>query len=173
MGNFNRPSFILAILIAVLFSFSFASKVQAAASYRDYREIKLRNFFSRYRSPLAEFAADFVAAADKYGLDYKLVPAITGVESSFGLEIPINSYNAYGWNAGNWYFDNWKSSIYDVSSALRENYLNKGAREVWEIAPIYNPVTPAAWGARVLRFEQMIEDTKPVVQETLSLRLTI
>ena len=32
---------------------------------------------------------DFVTYADTNGLDYRLVPAITGVESTFGKLIPV------------------------------------------------------------------------------------
>jgi len=145
----------------------------AKPAYADYREIKLRNFLQKYNSPLVSFTKDFIKAADKYGLDYRLLPAISGVESTFGMQIPQNSFNAYGWNGGNWYFDSWPNSIYFVSQALKENYVKRGAREVWQIAPIYNPVTPASWGAKVLRFEELIENTAPVVTETLNLHLTI
>lgn len=171
----NRRLTMLSVIVLMI-TFCLKPAVAYGANLRassDYREIKLRNFLQKYNSPLTRFARDFIRAADKYGLDYRLLPAITGVESTFGREIPQNSYNAYGWNGGNWYFDSWPDSIYYVSWALRENYVNRGAREVWEIAPIYNPVTPASWGAKVLRFEELIEATTPVVTETLSLRLTI
>ncbi|MCL5676223.1 MAG: hypothetical protein M1120_03815 [Patescibacteria group bacterium] len=167
----------LLILILILFAAMnprSVSAVQRNTVYAaDYREVKLRNFFLKYNSPLVNYAGDFINAADKYELDYRLVPAITGVESTFGREIPFNSYNAYGWNGGDWYFESWPDSINYVSKALKENYVNRGASEVWQIAPVYNPVTPASWGTKVLRFEEMIEKTAPVVTETLSLRLTI
>src|ERR1035437_9299144 len=55
----------------------------------------LREFLEKYNSPLVSYASTFVENADKYNLDWKLVAAISGVESTFGREIPNNSFN--GW----------------------------------------------------------------------------
>jgi hypothetical protein len=57
----------------------------------DFRVENLRNFFDKYNSPLAKYSEEFVTYADKNNLDYRLIPAITGVESTFGKNIPINS----------------------------------------------------------------------------------
>ena len=61
----------------------------------DSRTRILREFLKQYNSPLVPFAQDFVSIADKYSLDWKLVAAISGVESTFGKQIPYESYN--GW----------------------------------------------------------------------------
>ena len=62
----------------------------------DYRVVSLKRFFEKYDSPLADYAEKFVKEADKYNLDWRLVPAISGVESTFGKRIPYGSFNAYG-----------------------------------------------------------------------------
>src|ERR1035437_123786 len=42
----------------------------------------LTSFLKQYNSPLTPYASDFVQMADRYNLDWKLVAAISGVEST-------------------------------------------------------------------------------------------
>ncbi len=42
----------------------------------DGRVEKIRQFMAKYHSPLEANAKDIVDAADQYGLDYRLIPAI-------------------------------------------------------------------------------------------------
>src|SRR4030042_3530833 len=60
----------------------------------DSRTQILKDYFQQFNSPLAEYAEEFVGAADTYELDWRLLPAISGVESTYGKFIPHNSYNA-------------------------------------------------------------------------------
>jgi hypothetical protein len=50
----------------------------------DGRAQQIASFFRSKGSPLASYAQDFVNAADKWGIDYRLLPAISGTETSFG-----------------------------------------------------------------------------------------
>ena len=63
---------------------------------RDCRERILRKFLEKHNSPMVYYTNDFIYYADKYNIDWRLVPAIAGVESTFGKRMPANSYNAYG-----------------------------------------------------------------------------
>ena len=83
-------------------------KTEATA---DERVAILENFLEGYNSPLAKYSEVFIATADKYELDWRLIPAITGVESTFGKRIPYNSFNAYGWANGVYKFTSWEESI--------------------------------------------------------------
>lgn len=126
----------------------------------DYRTENLRNFLEKYNSPLANYADDFVAYADKNGLDYRLVPSISGVESTFGKQIPARSFNAYGWAGGNYSFASWTDSIGVVSTTLRKEYIEKGAVSIAQIARRYAPPS-STWGGNVKYFEGKI-DTLPL-----------
>ena len=106
---------------------------------------------------MAFLAGFLVETAEKYGLDYRLLPAISGVESSFGRAIPVNSYNAYGWNNGNYYFKNWEDGIEVVARGLKENYLDRGRKTVYQIAPIYCPPS-STWAGKVLFFMEEIDN---------------
>ena len=117
----------------------------------DYRVENLRNFLEKYDSPLAPYAQDFVMYADTNGLDYRLVPAISGVESTFGKFIPVNSFNAYGWANGDYSFTSWQDSIAHVSETLKNSYIDKGAPTIAKIAKRYAPPS-VTWGNGVKYF---------------------
>ncbi|MEJ2347935.1 MAG: hypothetical protein P8Y17_01900 [Patescibacteria group bacterium] len=157
------------ILIVFLFIFISTADVSAAVPVAgssaqlsrqedikaDYREEILRNFLEGYGSPLAPYSKVFISLADEYDLDWRLVPAITGVESTFGKRIPSNSYNAYGWANGAYAFESWEESIEVVSRTLRERYIDKGADSVSEIARIYAPPS-STWAGKVKFFMKKI-----------------
>ena len=120
----------------------------------------LSNYLKQYDSPLAPFAGDFVAMADKYNLDWKLVAAISGVESTFGKEIPSNSYNAWGWGI---YGDNvirfnsWDEGIATISQGLRDRYMNQlGGEDIYQIGAMY--ASSSAWPDHVEHYMNDIQD---------------
>jgi hypothetical protein len=131
-------------------------KVNKVENTADYRVNILRGFLAEHNSPLTEYAPVFIETADKYGLDWRFVPAITGVESTFGKRIPVNSYNAYGWANGAYYFDSWEDSIEVVSKALREKYYDRGATSISKIARRYAPPS-STWGWKVRYFMDKID----------------
>ena len=122
----------------------------------DNRVEKLTAFLEKYDSLLTSYAPDFIEMADKYQIDWKLLPAITGVESTFGKQIPSGSYNAYGWNNGNYRFQSWEDSLEIVSKALREKYYNRGLDNPYKIGPVYAPPS-STWAGKVSRFMNEIE----------------
>ena len=127
-----------------------AAGEEAYASYTqgDVRVEAMRRFLRDYNSPMYPFAHVFVREADKYGLDWRLVASISGVESAFGLYVPKRpdlgySYNAWGW-AGNpdrsvrWsYFDGWSDGIATVTKGLALGYGTD--LTPYEIVPSYCP----------------------------------
>lgn len=124
----------------------------------DVRVKKVEKFLTRYNSPLTPYAAVFVASADKYGIDWRLVPAIAGVESTFGKHIPPRSYNAYGWNGGKYRFQSWEHSIDYVSRALGEKYYARGLNTPSKIGRVYAPPS-TTWSGNVTKFINQLEKT--------------
>lgn len=107
----------------------------------DYRVKIVEGYLKRYNSPMAGNADDFVYYADKYDLDWRLVLAIAGVESTYGKQIPPASYNGWGWGV---YGDNvirfksWEDGIQTVSQGLRERYMDKwGGKDIYQIGANY------------------------------------
>jgi len=121
----------------------------------DARVNALKNIFKKYNSPLTDVAAAYVKYADINGVDWRLLPAISGVESTFGLALPKNSYNAYGWGNGTVYFNSWEDGISIIDQALKEKYMSHGATDVWSIGPIY--AASPTWSARVNNFMNEID----------------
>lgn len=129
---------------------------QIASLPTDSRVTALKNIFKKYNSPLVENSAFYVKYADKYGVDWKLLPAISGLESSFGVHLMPGSYNGYGWGGGYIYFKSWEDGIETINKTLRANYMDKwGATDVWSIGPIY--AESKTWSVRVARFMEEIE----------------
>lgn len=131
-------------------------KSQAENYGFDYRVENLRKFLNKYNSPLSEYAQEFVTYADANGLDYRLVPSISGVESTFGKHIPVDSFNAYGWANGDYRFTSWEDSISHVSETLKKSYIDKGAPTIAKIARRYAPPS-TTWGSGVKYFISKID----------------
>lgn len=114
----------------------------------------LAQYLENYNSPLQYHAQDFIDAATVYGLDWKLLPSIAGVESTFGKQIP-GGYNAWGWGVYGTqavYFNSWREGIFTIAKGLRENYLNKGLTDPYAINTVY--AASPVWGGKVSYFMQ-------------------
>lgn len=140
----------------------------------DYRVKILENYLKQYNSPLVSEAPTFVKYADEYGIDWKLVPAISGVESTFGQQIPYGSYNGWGWGiygSNMIYFSSWDEAIKTISQGLRQNYMDKwGASDVYQIGRFY--AASPTWASRVSYFMASINEFElRNPQSTLSLSL--
>jgi len=122
----------------------------------DTRKLVLKSFLEKKQSPLAIYAEKIIQESDKNTLDWRLIPAITGVESSFGKRIPYNSYNAYGWANGNYSFSSWDNSIEIVSDTLNNKYIKRGARKITGIAKRYAPPS-STWANKVTYFVNQID----------------
>jgi len=138
---------------------SSSAQLKDETSEFDNRTQILKEYLSQFNSPLGDYAQEFIEAADAYDLDWRLLPAITGVESTYGKFIPKNSYNAYGWNNGAYTFQSWEDSIWTVTKALKEKYLDRGADTVDKIGRIYAPPSPF-WAGKVKRIMAKI-DSQP------------
>jgi hypothetical protein len=118
---------------------------------------KIELFFriNRNNAPLADYAEKFVEVANKYGLDYRLLPAIATVESGGGKS-NFRSYNAWGW--GDTGFNSFEEGIEVVAKGLKTGYIDKGRDTVEEIAPIYCPPNYKNWARSVNQFMLEIEN---------------
>jgi hypothetical protein len=69
---------------------------------RDYagdpRLQSLRKFFADSGCPALEYAPAFLEAADDYGLDWRLLPGISFIESTGGKAAWRNNF--FGWDSG-------------------------------------------------------------------------
>jgi hypothetical protein len=130
----------------------------------DKRAQIIKDYLAKYNSPLQDSAQDFVEAADQFGLDWRLVVSISGVESTFGKRIPgghdplYSSYNGWGWGVygdNSLGFKSWKDAIYTISEGLKKDYVDKGYTEPLSMNRKY--ASSQTWGVRVVYFMNDLE----------------
>jgi hypothetical protein len=126
------------------------SLVLAAVKASDGRVAVVDKFLSKYGSPMTGHGKDFVAAADYYGLDWRLLPAIAFQESNLGKKIPKNSYNPFGWamytsKDYGVHFQDWSEAIFTVSAGIKKNYFDHGFTTPETIAVKYTKNANPSW----------------------------
>lgn len=95
-------------------------------------------------SPLAGQGATFAAAAARYGVDPRISPAISTVESSKGA-VCFRPHNAWGWGSSSW--SSWEEAIYAHVSGFASGY---GSTMSMAVAQKYCPPTASQWYASVV-----------------------
>ena len=114
------------------------------------QEATLKAYLQSKKSPLADYADVFIREAKENNLDWRLVAAISGLESSYGVRIPYNSYNGWGWGIYGdkvLKFASWDEAIGTISKGLRKNYIDRGATDINSIGRIY--AASPTWAERV------------------------
>ncbi|MCL4365619.1 hypothetical protein M1437_00115, partial [Patescibacteria group bacterium] len=118
------------------------SSISDEIEQADARSKIIEDFFTGYKSVLSASSNTFVQVADKYQLDYRLLPSIAMQESNGGKRVINNSYNPFGYGIyGSLVvkFNSWDEAIERVGKALREDYLNKGLKTPYQIMTKYTP----------------------------------
>jgi len=92
-------------------------------------------------TPMDGCGSTFVAAADAYGLDARLLPAISRVESGNGANcfLPYN-----GWGYGHYSWSSWDEAIWAVAAGVSRGYGSDATPESME--GVY---CAAPWGSKV------------------------
>lgn len=103
----------------------------------DMRPYYVANFLKNTR--LEPYSHYIVEVSDKYGLDYRLIPAIAMKESRGGNAVKEISHNAWGWENGRTVFPSWEAAIDTVARTLKTKYVDKGLVTPDEIMPVYAP----------------------------------
>lgn len=127
---------------------------------KDERVAVLKAFFRKHDSPLYDQADYIVAVSDQYGLDFRLLPAISMQESGACRVIPPNSYNCWGWGIyGNTItkFNSYPEAIDSVAKGLKTNYIDKGLTTTEQIMSKYNPSSNGSWAFGVNTFLDVLE----------------
>jgi len=112
----------------------------------------VRQFLARYNSPLEPYAPDIVAAANRYDMDWRLLPAIAMQESTLCKKIIADSHNCWGWGIYGkkvTKFSNYPEAIETITKTLSTKYRDKGLVTAFEIAKLYNPSNTNNWAENV------------------------
>ncbi len=147
-------------------SFNETTQLQNQASTQsvDSRSKLIEKFYTKYNSPLASLSEHIVQQADKYHIDYRLLPSISMQESTGCKFIPENSYNCWGYGIYGdkvLRFESYAHGIERVSRAIRQDYYNHGLDTPLKIMRKYTPPSipiGGVWAQGVGYFFSEIED---------------
>jgi hypothetical protein len=90
----------------------------AQVPYNDPRIERLETFFTSYGCPTPQHAQDYVEAADVFQIDYRVLPAISLLESTCGVNARWN--NRWGWNRAQGSFESITEGIAFITSQLAD-----------------------------------------------------
>lgn len=141
--------------------YTYASSVQeygigSDVAVMDGRAAALKKYLRDVNSPLMPYAEMIVKEADGFGLDWRLVVAIAGIESRFCRITPANTNNCWGWKGGpggTWQvFETYEVGIKVLTARLSLGYGTK--LTPYDIEPAYCPPCAASghnWARAVVQ----------------------
>lgn len=138
------------------------AETQISLQQEDARIKALRDFFQKYNSDLHAYAQTFVESADKYSLDYSLLPAIAMQESNLCKKAPKNSFNCWGFGIYGGKvlrFASYDEAIRTVSKSLGREYKAHGLEGPNEIVGKYTPSDNGTWVKSVSFFMDNIKNS--------------
>jgi hypothetical protein len=113
-----------------------ASDNTLPASPADPRGERLEAFFKAYDCPAPLHVDEYLRAADSHALDYRLLPAISLVESTCGAFGKMNYH--WGWDSAQSGFPSVPAGIEYITAQLAENPSYK-SKTIYEKLFTYNP----------------------------------
>jgi hypothetical protein len=120
----------------------------------------LKRYLANIKAPTHHLAEEFLAAADRHTLDWRLLPSIAVIESGAGKAY-INN-NIFGWDSGKKRFSTIEAGIHAVAERLRHSRLYRN-KKVPELLNTYNPRPDYA--TRVMRVMRAIGPAEPIPVE--------
>lgn len=102
----------------------------------DYRFHRLKAFFQKGDCPAEQYTQAFLDAADRYDLDWRLLPSLSYIESTGGKAARNN--NLFGWDSGRAEFDSPVAAILQVGDRLANSNLYRD-KDLDEMLATYNP----------------------------------
>ena len=81
-------------------------------------------FFKSHHCPAPFLTADYVAAADAYDVDYRLLPALSVRESTCGRHARLN--NRWGWDSAQTGFESLVHGIHFITRQLATGRYYRG-----------------------------------------------
>ena len=134
---FSKGLVIAGMLSAAPVALTTIEQPATASEYKnDPRLEQLKRFFQAQDSPAQDFSEEFLRAADRHNLDWRLLPSISLVESGGGRDARNN--NLFGWDGGKAMFTSVRAGIHKVADRLATSRIYRD-KDVDEILRLYNP----------------------------------
>ncbi len=145
------PVFVLPVIISTDTASTSISNVEMVEKANDVRAVKIDAYFAKNKLPLTGYGYAFVETADKYDLDWRLLPAIAMRESTGGRNACYNDiHNVFGWASCKKVFDSYEHSIDSVGAHLSGNIKSTAGyykgRDIPGKLKRYNSVIPSYTG---------------------------
>lgn len=111
----------------------------------DARVYLVESFLAKHQSPMAPYAETIVSEADRFGIDFRLLPAIAMCESNAGKRMPKkDEFNAFGiavytGQLQGKAFTSWPHAIAWVSQYIKSKYIDRGITDLRDIGAIWAP----------------------------------
>lgn len=115
-------------------------------------EARIRRFLRQRGSPMARYSDEILAAGIRYRVDPRVVVAIAGVESTYGVY--ARGHNAWGWGRARW--GSWGSAIRSYARALAREYPSLRMGHFRRAGPRYCPPCGGRWAAKASRIFRSI-----------------
>ena len=128
-------------------------RVLARERQRQVEITKVKVFLTKYNSPLKDYADVLVDEAYIYGLDYRLVVSVAGVESTFcKFPAPGTEYNCWGYKSysspnGWWRFSNYREGIEKITQTIANDRIYSSFQQsgsIYDLAKTYTE-NPESW----------------------------
>ncbi|MEO8048780.1 MAG: hypothetical protein ABI833_00060 [Acidobacteriota bacterium] len=109
---------------------------QDNAPLQDERVERLEMFFQSFGCPAPHYVSEYVGAADTYEIDYRLLPAISVLESTCGVHQRQN--NRWGWASARKGFSSFRAGLEYIARQLSQGRYYKD-KTLEEKVRMYNP----------------------------------
>ena len=133
-----KSAVLLVGLVAIQTAIGIGQQIAVPSYEHDPRAAVLRGFFEALNSPASPWVEDFLLAADRHGLDWRLLPSIAILESGGGRESMNN--NILGWDSCRRSFPSVRAGIHTVADQLANSRLYRN-KDLDRLLRLYNPNT--------------------------------
>lgn len=145
---------------------------QSEIGFGDARADIVANFLRRHNSPLdppEHYARVLVETADRYNLDYRLLPAIMMQESNLCKSAPEGTYNCLGFGIharGTLGFESYEAGFDRAARELKQRYIDIGLTTPEDIMKKYTPSSTGSWAFSVNQWiVEMEHDDRQLARE--------
>jgi hypothetical protein len=132
----GRPAMLLITVLALAGSAYSNTIGDHLSPVQDPRQGKLEAFFQSFGCPTPHHVEEYLGAADSFDIDYRLLPAISVLESTCGIYQRLN--NRWGWDSARKGFASFRAGLEYIARQLAQGPYYRG-KTLDEKVHMYNP----------------------------------